>query len=133
MKNVSIGGNVKKVGKGAFDGCKKLKKVTLGKNVAAIEANAFRGCSDLTMVTIPSKVKKIGSKAFYQCRNLRYIMVKTNKLTPKSIGKNAFSGGYRLPRVKTDKKIWRKYSRIFLKSGISRKALFIIDPVKLVI
>lgn len=133
LKNVSIGGNVKKVGKGAFDGCKKLKKVTLGKNVAAIEANAFRGCSDLTMVTIPSKVKKIGSKAFYQCRNLRYIMVKTNKLTPKSIGKNAFSGGYRLPRVKTDKKIWRKYSRIFLKSGISRKTLFIIDPVKLVI
>ncbi len=133
LKNVSIGGNVKKVGKSAFDGCKKLKKVTLGKNVAAIGANAFRGCSDLTMVTIPSKVKKIGAKAFYQCRNLRFIMVKTNKLTPKSIGKNAFSGGYRLPRVKTDKKIWRKYSRIFLKSGISRKALFIIDPVKLVI
>lgn len=132
LKKVSMGKNVKKIGTHAFSGCKNLRKVTISKSVTAIGANAFKGCSALVMVTIPAKVKKIGTKAFYRCKNLRYIMVKTKKLTQGSVGKNAFSAGYHSPRVKTAKNIWRKYSNILLRSGISGKALFIIDPVKLI-
>ena len=101
--------------------------------MTAIGANAFNKCTALTIITIPSKVNKIGTKAFYQCRKLRYFMVKTNKLTLGNIGENAFGRGYGSPRVKTDKGIWKRYSNVFLLRGMSKKALFVIDPVKLVI
>ncbi len=101
--------------------------------MTAIGANAFNKCIALTIITIPSRVNKIGTKAFYQCRKLRYFMVKTNKLTLGNIGKNAFGSGYGSPRVKTDKKIWERYSNVFILRGMSGKALFVIDPVKLVI
>ncbi len=133
LKTVKLGKNVKKIGQQAFYGCTKLTNVSLGKNVTAIGANAFNKCIALTIITIPSRVNKIGTKAFYQCRKLRYFMVKTNKLTLGNIGKNAFGSGYGSPRVKTDKKIWERYSNVFILRGMSGKALFVIDPVKLVI
>lgn len=133
LQRVRLGNNIKLIGKQAFSGCKKLRNITIGAKVTAIEANAFSRCANLTMITIPSKVKKIGAKAFYQCKNLRYIMIKTKKLTLDTVGKNAFGGGYHSPRVKTGKNIWKQYSVILLQRGISKKALFIINPVKLVI
>ena len=133
LQTVKLGKNVKKIGQQAFYGCTKLTNVSLGKNVTAIGANAFNKCIALTIITIPSRVNKIGTKAFYQCRKLRYFMVKTNKLTLGNIGKNAFGSGYGSPRVKTDKKIWERYSNVFILRGMSGKALFVIDPVKLVI
>ena len=133
LKKVKLGKNIRLVGKQAFSGCKKLKNVAIGSNVTTIGANAFSGCTNLTLVTIPSKVKKIGTKAFYKCKNLKYIMVKTKKLTLNNVGRDAFSGGYHSPRIKTAKNIWKQYSVILLQRGISRKALFLIDPAKLVI
>ena len=131
LKKVKLGKNIKIISKQAFSGCNRMKSITIGGNVMAIEANAFSGCSGLTMITIPSKVKKIGTKAFYQCKNLRYIMIKTKKLTENNVGKNAFGRGYQSPRVKTDKNVWKRYSAILLQKGISKKALFVINPVKL--
>ena len=133
LKTVKIGKNVKKIGKQTFFGCTKLTNVTLGKNITTIGANAFSNCTALTIITIPTKVTKIGDKAFYQCKNLRYILVKTNKLTAKNVGSNAFGKGAAKLRVKTDKTKWRLYAQIFMSKGMSAKALFIIDPVKLVI
>ena len=51
----------------------------------------------------------------------------------KNTGKDAFANGYGSPRVKSDKSVWEKYSRIFSQRGISAKTLYIIDPVKLII
>ena len=133
LKTVKLGKNVKKIGQQAFFGCTKLTNVSIGKNVTSIGANAFNKCTALTIITIPSKVNKIGTKAFYQCRRLRYFMVKTKKLTLENIGANAFGRGYGSPRVKTDKKIWKRYSNVFLLRGMSKRALFIIDPVKLIV
>ena len=50
-----------------------------------------------------------------------------------NIGKDVFSGGYSTPRIKTDKSKWKLYCKIFTESGMSLKALYVIDPVKLVI
>ena len=133
LKEIRMGKNVKKIGDRAFYGCKNLTNIKIGGNVTSIGENAFAKCTSLTIVTIPKNVKKIGDKAFYKCRKLRYIMVKTNKLESKNVGRNAFGGGYRSPRVKTDKKLWKKYDRIFMARGLSGRALFIINPVKLVI
>ncbi|MCI8564673.1 MAG: leucine-rich repeat protein, partial [Lachnospiraceae bacterium] len=133
LTKAAIPNKVAKIGKMAFSGCKKLKDVKIGKNVTVIDAEAFIGCTSLTIITFPSRLKKIGSKAFYKCKNLRYFMVKTNKLTAENIGEDAFSCGYSKPRIKTDKSMWRQYLRIFTEKGMSEKALYIIDPVKLVI
>ena len=133
LKSVKIGKNIKTIGKGTFSGCKKLADVKMGKNITSIKANAFSKCTSLTFITIPSKVKKIEEKAFYQCKNLRYIDVKTKKLEPGNIGSNAFGNGYGSPRVKTDKSVWRQYQNMLTSKGLSNKAVFIINPVKLVV
>lgn len=50
----------------AFAKNKKIKKITLGKNIKTIGKQAFFKCKNLKQVTIQSTVlKKIGSKAFY--------------------------------------------------------------------
>lgn len=133
LKKVKLGKNVKKIGKQTFYGCTNLTKVTLGKNIAVIGVEAFSKCTSLTIITIPPKVKRIGNKAFYKCKNLRYIFVKTKKLTAKTVGNNAFGKGANKLRVKTDKSKWKFYAQIFMAKGMSKKALFIINPVKLVI
>jgi len=133
LQKVKIGKNVKVIGKNAFKGCKKLKNVKVGKKVSVIGANAFSKCKSLSIITIPAKATKIGGRAFYKCSNLRYILVKTNKLTTGSVGKDAFSEGYSNPRVKTDKSMWKQYRNIFVSRGLSNKALFVINPVKLII
>ena len=125
LKTVRLGKNVKKIDQWAFSGCMKLTDVTLGKKVTTIGANAFNKCTALIIITIPSKVTKIGTKAFYQCKNLRYILVRTNKLTVKNVGSNAFGKGAAKLRVKTDKTKWKLYAQIFMSKGMSKKALFI--------
>lgn len=133
LKSVKIGKNVKTIGKKAFSGCTKLNNVKMGKNITSVEASAFNKCTSLIKITIPNKVKKIGKKAFYKCKNLQYIIVKTKKLKANNIGKDAFSSGYANPRVKSDKSVWKQYQNIFTLKGLSNKAVFIINPVKLMI
>ena len=82
---------------------------------------------------IGKSVKKIGKKAFYGCKKLRYIYVKSKKLTAKNIGKQAFGNGYPSPRVKSAKSVWRRYARILPAKGLSKRAVYIINPVKLVL
>lgn len=66
---IVVGGSKYKVTEietGAFRNLKKLKSVTIGENVKIIGKNAFRGCKKLKKITfLGKKVKKIGSKAFY--------------------------------------------------------------------
>lgn len=133
LKSVKIGKNIKLIGKEAFSGCKKLAKVKMGKDVTSIGQKAFNNCTSLTIITIPSKVKKIGKKAFYKCKNLQYILVKTKKLKPGNIGAGAFGNGYSNPRVKLDKSVWKQYQNVFISKGLSSKALFLINPAKLVV
>ena len=53
LKSVTIGANVKSIGKGAFKGCKKLAKVTVNANVTTrIGKNAFKGIKSGARFTI---------------------------------------------------------------------------------
>jgi len=100
--------------------------------VTSIAKNAFKNSKKLKYVVIGKNVKKIGKKAFYGCKKLRYIYIKSKKLTADNIGSQAFGKGYKSPRVKSAKRVWRRYSQILPVKGLSGKALFIINPVKLV-
>ena len=55
------------VSDGACQNCSKLKSLTIGKNVKSIGKNAFYGCSKLKKITINTKqlkAKKVGVNAF---------------------------------------------------------------------
>lgn len=100
IKSISIPEDVKKIGVGAFQNCKKLGTesyimgvVIRGKKVV-ISKNAFKGCSKLDTIRI------------------------LKSASIKSVGKNAFKGtkkGIRLevPGVK-------KYKKIFKKAGLKK-------------
>lgn len=68
LDQVVAGGNLYKVTEieaGALQNLKKLKSVTIGENVKIIGKNAFRGCKKLKKIIFLGKnLKKIGSKAF---------------------------------------------------------------------
>lgn len=58
--------------------------------ITAIQKNSFSGYRHLKKVIIGKNVKKIGSHAFSNCKKLKYVIVKTESLTKKSVGAGAF-------------------------------------------
>ncbi len=106
----------------AFKGCNSLKKVTIGSNVETIGKKAFYKCKKMTAIKLPEKVKKIGSKAFYGCSKLNSVVIKTSKLTSKSVGKSAFAKTYTRMKVKVPKKKLKEYKKLLEKKGVSKKA-----------
>lgn len=68
-----------KVGRSAFEGCKKLRKVEISGNVDWINSNAFRGCTKATIILKKpeSEFKYIGKDAFIRCKSVEYAEEKT--------------------------------------------------------
>lgn len=61
LKSVTIGSNVKTIGKEAFSGCKALKKLTVkSKVVKKVNKNAFKGIHKTAKIKLP----KLNSKKF---------------------------------------------------------------------
>lgn len=68
----------------AFSGCKKLLKVTIGANVKSIGKQAFKGCSALKTITIQTTkltAKSVGSQAFKGIKAKATIKVPAKKLS----------------------------------------------------
>ncbi len=64
LHTVILGGTVRAIGSGAFEGCPSLKTVQITSPVTEIALLAFSGCRGLTTFTIPNTVTAIGSFAF---------------------------------------------------------------------
>lgn len=73
VQKVKLGKNVRKIGKGAFKNCKKLKKVTFPSKMQTLGSEAFSGCVKLGSVSLPSAVKTVGAKAFKNCKSMKKI------------------------------------------------------------
>lgn len=78
-------GNVKykvtSIAANAFKNDTTLKKVTIGKNIKRIGKKAFYGCRNLKKITINStkiKAKNVGAKAFTKAGSKNYAKVKIN-------------------------------------------------------
>ena len=122
LTKVSGGKGVTQIGNSAFESCKKLKSVTIGNNVTAIGTKSFYGCTSLTKVTVPAKVSKIGASAFQGSKKLKTVTIKTTKLTTKKVGKNAFKGISAKATVKVPKKVLKAYKKWLTKKGLPKKA-----------
>lgn len=121
VTKVTVGSNIKTIGKNAFSGATKLKSIIVGKNVTEIGANAFKGCSSLTSISVPSKTTKIGPNAFGGCKKLKTITIKSTKLTAKTVSKNAFKGLAKTTTIKVPKKKLSAYKKLFKQKGLSTK------------
>lgn len=76
VKQVTIGKNVKTIGKSAFIGCKKLQKVTGMAAVEKIQKNAFKNCKKLQSIRLTENVNTIASSAFQGCNKLKVKVVR---------------------------------------------------------
>ena len=106
----------------AFKGNKKLKKVVVGSNITSIGKNAFAGCTSLTSITIGKNVKKIGKNAFTGCKKLKSIIIKTKKLTTKTVKKGAFNGISKKVVVKVPKSKYKTYKKLLPAKGLKKAA-----------
>ena len=81
----------------AFKNCRRLKKVTIGKNIKKIGKNAFYGCSKLKAVTVKTTKltnKSVGSRAFAKLDKKAVFRVPKKKLPAyrKMLKKKGVSG-----------------------------------------
>ena len=96
MTSVLIGGNVKKIGRSAFENCKNLTKVTVnGSKLQTISKNAFKGNKKLKNISL-KKVKSL-----------------------KKVEKAAFKGVSKKVTVKVPKNKKKAYSKLLAKGGIA--------------
>lgn len=93
---VELGGvkyKVTKIAANAFKGEKKIKTVTIGKNVKTIGKSAFYGCSKLKTISFSGgAVKSIGKKAFTKINSKAVITVSSSSYT--SYKKLLVNSGY---------------------------------------
>ena len=145
LTTITIGNNVKTIGKNAFSGCTKLKTVKGGKKVETIKdsafsgcvklaalpsftklktigANAFKGCKALTKVTIGVSVKSIGKNAFNGCAALKTITIKSALLTKNNVKSGAFKGIHAKATVKCPKKQLKAYKKFLTDRGVPKTA-----------
>ena len=96
LTGITIGGNIKSIGKEAFFTCNNLTDVTILDSVESIGDLAFCGCKNLTDISIGNNVKSIGSGAFEVCTGLTDITI-PNSVT--SLGREAFHGCTELSNI----------------------------------
>ena len=87
--------------------------------VTSIAAKAFYNNKKLRKIVIGKNVVQIGKKAFYGCTNLKNIVIKTKKLTAKTVGKKAFYKVHKKAVVKVPKKCKKQYKIWLKKTGIT--------------
>ena len=93
-------------------------------NVTKISANAFRNNTVMKSLTIGSNVTTIGANAFYGCKNLNTVVIKTAKLTTKTVGVNAFAKTGAKLVVTVPAKQFNTYKTLLRSKGISTKAVY---------
>jgi hypothetical protein len=81
--------NLTKIGKLAFEDCKKLNEITINGKIISIGSRAFYNCVGLTKINFTNSnfIESIGDEAFYDCTSLNTTLYLPSTV---SIGKDAF-------------------------------------------
>jgi len=96
LEKITIGSNVKSLGKYAFQNCSSLDNVVIPDNVTSFGQDLFHYCTSLTNVTLPSNLTKIYTSMFIYCKNLRHVEIPS---TVTKIDKYAFAYCYNLQSI----------------------------------
>lgn len=90
LRSAKIPSSVVEVGVGAFKNCSKLNEVTLPEKLYYVRNSLFSGCKSLKEIDIPSSVLGVEDFAFKDCKKLK----KVNYLLgfPPVLGEGVYSG-----------------------------------------
>nr|MBQ8253489.1 leucine-rich repeat protein [Lachnospiraceae bacterium] len=121
IKEVKLSANVGKIGKSAFEGCRRLEKVTIRKGLVNIGDRAFKGCTALKKIKLPETARVIGDSAFYGCGRLNTVTLNKGLL---KIGSKAFYGCKSLKKVKIPKTVLKMGSYAFKKCSKLKNVTF---------
>ncbi|MDY3774602.1 MAG: leucine-rich repeat protein, partial [Eubacterium sp.] len=76
LEKVTLGNQIRVIGKRAFEKCKKLKKVIFGKSLATIESRAFYLDTNLKVLDFSGKkLQKVGRRAFSKGKTKKTVLV----------------------------------------------------------
>lgn len=112
ITGITIGANVREIGKMAFRCCEKLKKVSFPSGLLYIDEEAFGQCKSLETVSIPKKVKTIEKMTFSECTALTKVTIEKSVT---KIGDGAFSSCFALKKVTLSKKLKELGSSAFIR------------------
>ena len=73
LEEIIIPDSVEYIGRGAFKGCKSLKKVQLPNSLKVLEQFAFSECDSLEEINIPSSLHYYSCGVFSHCHDLKTI------------------------------------------------------------
>ena len=88
FKTVNIPGSVRRIGSGAFSGCRYLMTVNLSEGIKEIGNSAFSRCS-IKELSLPASVEQIGDYVFSGCSSLTTVFCYA--VTPPSCTENSFN------------------------------------------
>ena len=89
--------------------------------VTRIDKNALKGNKKVTKIVVGSNIQSIGNYAFSGCKKLKTIIIRSKKLTTKTVSKKAFKGIAKKVVVKVPKKKRTAYKKLLEKKGLSSK------------
>lgn len=100
---LTIGGySVRRIGKGAFSGCREITSIAIPDSVTNILTSAFSDCSSLTYIRIPDGVSGILDYTFVNCVNLTNVVLSPNTTI---IASNAFRNCRSLKALKIPRNV----------------------------
>ena len=121
VTSVTIPNTVKKIGRGAFSGCRYMKTVSIPSSVVEIGDSAFSGCSALESVTLPEQLQVLGSWALSGCSSLKSVTIPS---TITEIPANLLSGCSGLTSISISEKAKKIGASAF--DGCTSLASFVI-------
>ena len=89
--------------------------------VTRIDKNALKDNKKVTKIVVGSNIQSIGNYAFSGCKKLKTIIIRSKKLTTKTVSKKAFKGIAKKVVVKVPKKKRTAYKKLLKKKGLSSK------------
>lgn len=98
-----------------------IKTVIVADTVKTLKNNRFVGCKKLKTITLGKNVKTIQKKAFAGCKSVKTIVIKTKKLTNKSVAKKSFGVFSKKTVAKVPKSKYKFYKKLLKKKGFKGK------------
>ncbi len=93
---ITIDGELKVIGSGAFRSQDNLASMILPEGITSLEGGTFANCDYVTNITLPNTLTSIGQSTFYQCYALDGIEIPTSCTT---IGAQAFEDCWSLTNI----------------------------------
>lgn len=116
-----MGKYVVSIGNNAFLNCTRLNKIKLGSGLEKIGVKAFANCKSLRSLVLPGRVSVIGKQAFYGCNRLKTIVIRSSRLTSRTVGSSAFGRIYGKATIKVPAKKWELYVSLLKTKGVGSR------------